>query len=96
VYFPQSPDETLQERGRRYVTIVLREMQVEHAHVFGDFDGRKWVRRYEDFKGVCLSPTHPIDAARRNPVSFVGKNGDAANMFEHGGVKGADIAGCQF
>ncbi len=43
---------------------------------------------------VHLSVTHPVDAARHNSTSFVGKNGDAANVFEHGGVKGADIVGC--
>jgi hypothetical protein len=43
--FPALP---LQVHGWRHVTTVFGEMEMEHAQVFGNFDGRKWVRRYED------------------------------------------------
>ena len=55
VHFSQSPDEPLQEHGRGYVTIVVREMQVEHAQVFGDFDGRNRSADMRIFRVfVCL------------------------------------------
>ena len=53
---------------------------MEHAQVFGDFDARKWVRRYEDFCGVRLSFSHPIDASRHNSTSFVSKNSDSVRV----------------
>jgi hypothetical protein len=46
VHFPHSPDEPLQERGRRHVTSVFGEIEMERAQVFGDFGWREEESRF--------------------------------------------------